>query len=698
MKVFEVSQIRNIAIIAGGGAGKTSLAEAILFDTKGTDRLGKVIEGSSILDFEPEEIARQITINSSLGYCEWKKHKINFIDAPGYADFIAEAQAALRVVDGALVIISITDGVKVLTEKLWRWANEYNLPKLIFLNKLDQERANFFQSLEEIKRAFNDKTILPIQIPLGEGDSFRGIIDLLAMKSLVYTGDTNGNFKEESIPGDLQDRANEWREALIEAVAESNDELLEKYLEGEKLSLDEIKQGLSIATRDGKIVPVLCGSATKNIGIHPLLDLIPLALPSPLDRQEAVGKNPRSSQQESRQASKEAPFSALVFKTFADPFAGKLSFFKVYSGELKADSTVYNATKGERERIGQAYAILGKNQKAVSMITAGDFGAVAKLKTTQTGDTLTDEKAPIVFERIKFPEPVISFAIVPKSKADEEKVSTALSRMIEEDPTLRITRDPQTKEMIISGMGEGHLEIILERLKRKFGLEVDMKTPKIPYKETIRSSVKVQGKYKRQSGGRGQYGDTWLELEPLPRGAGFEFVDKIVGGVIPKQYVSSAEKGVLETMTEGILAGYPVVDIRVILYDGSYHEVDSSDMAFKIAASLGFKKGVSQANPVLLEPIMGLEITIPEEYLGDVIGDLNARRGRVLNVEPGVKYQTVKAHIPLAEVLVYATTLRSVTGDRGVFTMEFSHYEEVPPVLSEKIIAKATEEKQAKQA
>lgn len=693
MKVFEVFQIRNIAIIAGGGAGKTSLAEAILFDTKVTDRLGKVTEGSSILDFDPEEIARQITINSSLGHCEWKKHKINFIDTPGYSDFIAETRVSLRVVDAVLVVIGITDGVKVLTEKIWRWTTEDYLPKLIFLNKLDQEMANFSQALEEIRQAFNDKTILPIQIPLGEGDSFRGVIDLLEMKSLVYNADTNGNFKEEPIPDDLQEKANEYREALIEAIAESNDELLEKYLEGEELSLDEIKQGLRIAAGSGKIVPVLCGSANKNIGIQPLLDVILLALPSPLERPEAVGKNPRSSQQETRQPSREAPFSALVFKTFADPFAGKLSFFKVYSGELKSDSTVYNATREEKERIGQAYAILGKNQQAVSVVPAGDFGVVTKLKATQTGDTLSDEKTPIVFEPIKFPEPVISFAIVPKSKADEEKVSTSMGRMIEEDPTLRISRVSQTRELILSGMGESHLEIILERLKRKFGLEVEMKTPKIPYKETIRNSVKVQGKYKRQSGGRGQYGDTWLELEPLPRGTGFQFVDKIVGGVIPKQYIPSAEKGIVEAMTEGILSGNQVVDLKVTLYDGSYHEVDSSDMAFKIAASLGFKKGMEQANPVLLEPIMRLEVTIPDEYLGDVIGDLNSRRGRVMSVEPGIKYQTIKAHAPMAEVLVYATSLRSMTGDRGSFTMEFSRYEEVPPNLSEKIIAKATEEK-----
>jgi elongation factor G len=698
MKAFEISQIRNLAIVAGGGAGKTSVAEAILYDTKTTDRLGKVLEGSSILDFEPEEVSRHITISSALGYCEWKKHKINFIDTPGYANFIAETQAALRVVDSVLMVISSVDGIKVLTEKIWQRADEYQLPKLVFINKLDQERANFLQTLEELKRVFKEQTILPVQIPLGEGESFKGLVDLLEMKAFVYErGDSNGIFKEEAIPADLQEKVVSWKETLVETVAESNDELLEKYLEGEELTLEEIKQGLRKAVCAGKVVPVLGGSATQNIGIQPLLDFIVSALPAPSERPEVVGKNPQSTQLEIRKPSKSDPFSALVFKTFADPFAGRLSFFKVYSGELKSDSTILNATRGEKERIGQIYAILGKNQKPVSNIPAGDFGVVAKLKATQTGDTLTDEKAPIIFDPIKLPEPVISFAIVPKSKGDEEKVSGALSRMLEEDPTLRVTRDPQTKEMILSGMGEVHLEVILERLKRKFGLEVEKRTPKIPYKETIRGTAKVQGKYKRQSGGRGQYGDTWLEIEPLPRGKGFEFVDKIVGGVIPKQYIPAVEKGILEAMNEGVLAGYPVVDVKVTLYDGSYHEVDSSDMAFKIAASMGFKKGVEQASPVLLEPIVSMEITIPEEYLGDVIGDLNARRGRVQGVEPGINYQTIRAQVPLAEVLAYATALRSMTGDRGVFSMEFSHYEEVPPHLSEKIIAQTIQEKQGKQ-
>jgi len=699
MKTYDISHIRNLAIAAGGGAGKTSLAEAILYDTKTTDRLGKVLDGSSILDFEPEEVARHITISSALGYCEWKKHKINFIDTPGYANFIAETHAALRVVDSVLVVVSSVDGVKVLTEKIWQRADEHQLPKMVFINKLDQERANFLNTLEELRRVFNNQGIIPVQIPLGEGDSFNGLIDLLEMKALVYDkGDSNGNYKEEDIPDEFIDKAKTWRESLIETIAENSDELLEKYLEGEELSPEEIRQALRKAVCARKVIPVLGGSAILNIGIQPLLDHIILTLPAPSERPEVVGKNPHSTEEEVRKPSRDAPFSALVFKTFADPFAGRLSFFKVYSGELKSDSVVLNATRGEKERIGQVYAMLGKNQRPVSQIPAGDFGVVAKLKATQTGDTLADEKAPIIFEPIKLPEPVISFAIVPKSKGDEEKVSSALNRMLEEDPTLRVTRDPQTKEMILSGMGEVHLEVILERLKRKFGLEVEKRTPKIPYKETIRGTAKVQGKYKRQTGGRGQYGDTWLEIEPLPRGKGFEFVDKIVGGVIPKQYIPAVEKGILEAMNEGVLAGYPVVDVKVTLFDGSYHEVDSSDMAFKIAASIGFKKGVEQANPVLLEPIMSMEITIPEEYLGEVIGDLNARRGKVQGVEPGINYQTIRALVPLAEVLAYATALRSMTGDRGVFSMEFSHYEEVPPHLAEKIIAKALEEKQAKQS
>lgn len=693
MKEYEIANLRNVAIIGSGSVGKTSLAEAMLFDAKSTDRLGSVDEGSSILDFEPEELARKISINSALAFCEWKKHKINLLDTPGYANFVFEALGSLRVVDSVLVVISATDGVKFLTQKVWQYADDRNLPRMVFISKMDQERANFYQSVEEARKFFGS-TLVPLQVPLGESDSLRGVVDLISWKAWVYDASGSGECREQEVPSEVEERAQPLRDQLIEAIAEGNDELLEKYLEGTRLSTQELREGLRVGTIERRIVPVLCGSAARNIGIHPLMDSMLECLPSPLEVPPIKGSHPKTSQEETRRPGKEEPLSAFVFKTFADPFAGRLSLFRVYSGTLRSDSSVYNASRGERERVGQVYAILGKQQRAIGAVGPGDFGAMAKLKATMTGNTLAEEKAPIQFEPIRFPEPVLSFAIVPKAKGDEEKISTALARLTEEDPTLKVSRDLQTKEMLVSGMGEVHLEVIVERLRRKFGVEVEMRTPRIPYKETIRSSAKVQGKYKKQTGGRGQYGDTWIEVEPLPRGAGFEFVDKIVGGVIPRQYIPAVEKGIVEAMEGGVLAGYPVVDMKVTLYDGSYHTVDSSEMAFKIAGSMGFKKGAAQASPVLLEPIMRLEVVAPDDCLGDVIGDLNSKRGRVLGVEPGINSQTIKAQVPMAEVLTYASALRSITGGRGGFTMEFSHYEEVPPHLAEKIVAEAAKNKE----
>ncbi len=688
---YETKELRNIALIAHGGAGKTTLAEAILFDAGVTDRLGKVDEGASVMDYEPEEIKRHITITSSFHNAEWNGHKINLVDTPGDANFIADTKNSLQIVEGAILIIDATSGVQVQTEKVWQYAQELGIASVIFVNKMDRERAEFFGILEEIKRDLGTNPVA-VQLPIGSEASFKGVIDLLRMKVLNYEDGIKERYREADIPEDLKDKAETFRANMIESIAEVDDQLLEKYLE-EGLTFDEILGGFKKGVKEGELVPVLCGSALKNIGVEPLLDLIVKLLPSPLEKGEWKGINSKTQREEERNPFETEPFSAFVFKTIADPYAGKLNLFRVCSGILNSDSMVHNSSRGIKERIGQIFEPQGKTQRAINPAVAGDIVAVAKLKETTTGDTLSDEKNPIVFKGISLPNPVISFAVEPKSKGDEDKMTSSLARFQEEDPTLRVYRDEETKEMILSGMGQVHLEVVVEKLKRKFGVEVELKTPRVPYKETITSQVKVQGKYKKQSGGRGQYGDTWLEMEPLPRGQGFEFVNKIVGGVIPKQYISSVEKGVLEAVEKGVLAGFPVIDVKVSLVDGSYHIVDSSDIAFKIAASMGFREGVLKANPVLLEPIMSLEVISPDESLGDVIGDLNSKRGRVSGVEPKTGYQVIRAQVPLAEILRYAIDLRSITGGKGSFAMEFSHYEEVPSFLVEKLTAQAKGEK-----
>ncbi|MFV1951292.1 MAG: elongation factor G [Nitrospinota bacterium] len=691
MKEYKIGALRNIGIIAHGNAGKTSLAEAILYDAGATDRLGIAGNSSSIMDFDPDEINRGITINSSLAYCEWKNTRINIVDTPGAANFIADTQGCMRVIDGAVVVIDAESGVQIQTEKVWGWADDYGIPRIVFVNKMDHDRANQIQIFDNIKKIFKQEPIR-FQLPIGEGNSFKGVVDLFRMKSLIFSGDGNGKFEEGDIPADMKDTVDQHREKLIESVAETDDNLLEKYLDSGELSGEEIRKGLKEGILNGKLVPILYGSAINNQGIQPLLDAIVDYLPSPEDRPPVKGVDSKTKEEVYKKASADEPFSALVFKTIADPYAGKLTIFRLYSGRLSSDSTVYNSTKGVTERIGQIYYIQGRKHTAISSVYAGDLAAVSKLKNTVTGDTFSDEKNPVIFEGIKFPKPVISFAVVPKAKGDEEKVSTSLTRLMEEDPAMKVSRDPQTKELIISGMGAVHLEVIIDRLKRKFGVEVTAKTPKVPYKETIRLSTKVQGKYKKQSGGRGQYGDTWLKIEPLTRDKGFEFVDKIVGGAIPRQYIPAVEKGVLEATQKGILAGYPVVDIKITLYDGSFHDVDSSELAFKIAASLGFKKGMPDCGPVLLEPIMNMEIVVPEENMGDVIGDLNAKRGKILGVTSNGRNQIINARVPMAEVLKYAPDLRSMTGGRGSFSMEFAIYEEVPAHVSEKIIAETKKE------
>ncbi|MFH0811618.1 MAG: elongation factor G [Pseudomonadota bacterium] len=688
MNAYETKDIRNVAIIAHSGAGKTSLGEAFLFNAKVTDRLCRVDDGNSVLDYEPEEVKRKTTISSAFHNLKWKKRIINIIDTPGDTNFITDTLTSLNIADSATLLIDAVAGVEIQTEKVWQTTQEKSISTLIFVNKMDRERADFYTALKSIEENLGAKLVI-LQLPIGKETDFKGVVDLLGQKALIFAPDGSGQFTKEEIPADLKDQAKKYREKLMEAVAESDDALIEKYLETGELSDEEITQGLSLGISNNTFTPVLCGAATLNMGVQPLLDLIADYFPSPQDRPPITIINSQTNAEGTLKVTSDGPFAGFVFKTISDPYTGKLTIFKIYSGTLNSDTTIYNATRRVKEKIGQLLKLEGKGQKPINPGIAGDIVALAKLKETTTNDTLSEEKNTVLFKKFEYPTPALFYAIAPKSRGDEDKITGALARLHEEDPTVQISRDEQTKEFLISGMGQIHLEVIVEKLKRKFGVEVDLKTPKVPYKETIKGKTRVQGKYKRQSGGRGQYGDTWLEIEPVTRSQGFEFVDKIVGGVIPKNYIPSVEKGVVEAMNEGVLAGYPVEDIRVTLVDGSYHDVDSSDMAFKIAASMGFKKGFMQATPILLEPIMKMEITVPEECQGDIIGDLNSRRGKVLGMDPKGKNQVVLAQAPMAEILDYDHTLKSITRGRGSFTMELAHYEELPAYLSEKIISAA---------
>ena len=682
----KVSMFRNVALIAHAGSGATSLAEAMLFASGATNRLGRVDDGSAVMDYEPEELKRHTSISSSFHHFNWKRHRVNLIDTPGDDNFLSDTKMSLQAADGAVVVLDAVDGVKAPTEKVWGFADELKLPRVLFVNRLDRERADYEGVVKEVRDIFKAK-VVPVCLPIGAEAGFRGVIDLLRMKALLYAADGSGKFKEEEIPAELAEAAEAAREELIEYAAEGDDALLERYLEGEKLSDLEINQGLRSGTLKGALMPLACGAGLKNMGVHPLLDMVVNLLPSPLEGHAPKAVELRSGQPKEVQRDPAGPFSALVFKTVSDPYAGRLSIFVVESGKVAADSTIYNSTKETRERLGQLFVLEGKGQSPVEEATVGDIIAVAKLKETATGDTLCDEKAQVKFEPVQPLPALISFAVAAKVRGEEDKVFAGFSKLLEEDPTLRLHRDPQTGEMILSGMGQVHIDATIDKLRRKFGVDVTLKQPRVPYKETIKGKARVQGKFKRQTGGRGQYGDTWLELEPQPRGAGFEFVDKIVGGVVPRQYIPAVEKGIVEAMGEGVMAGYPVVDVRVSLVDGSYHEVDSSEMAFKIAGSMGFKKGFMEANPVLLEPIMKVVVSVPDEFMGDVIGDLNSRRGRVLGMEARGKVQHVTAQVPMAEMLSYQPDLTSMTGGRGSFTMEFSHYEELPAHLAEKVIA-----------
>jgi elongation factor G len=686
----DIQQIRNVGIIAHGGAGKTTLAEALLFNAKATDRMGKVDDGSSNFDYDPEEIRRKITINTSFHHYTWDKVEVTLADTPGYINFEADTRSCLNVLDGAVLLVNAVSGVEVQTEKMWSLARGADVPVIAFVSKMDRERANHVKAVEEIADILKVPAV-PVQLPIGKEAEFRGVIDLFRMKALIYKGDT-GEFTLQEIPADLAAEASSAREKLVESCAESDDALIEKFLEGTTLTDEEIRNGFRAGVRAMRFLPVLYGSASRNIAIQPVLDLINFALPDPSYRGEIEGTNPKKKAAEKRPISANAPFSAQVFKTLADPYAGKLSIFKIFSGTLTPDMSPLNSSKDAVERIGQILRLEGKKQKALGSASAGEIVAVAKFKETSTGDTLCDPKAPIIFERPTSLEAVISFAVRPKTRNDEDKLGSSLTRMIEEDPTLRFRKDPQTNEFILAGMGETHVEVAVEKLKRVYGVEVELRTQKIAYFETLKGKAEAQGKHKKQTGGRGQYGDCWIRLEPQPRGKGFEYVDGIVGGSIPRQYIPAVEKGIVERMAKGVIAGYPVVDVKATVFDGSFHNVDSSEMAFKIAGSLAFKKAALAAKPVLLEPICEMEVVIPEENVGDIIGDLNQRRGRVLGVDALGKSQIVRCQVPLAEILRYSSDLRSITSGRGQFTMKVSHYEEIPAAIAEKVIAESKKE------
>ncbi len=680
MKEYPTSKIRNIAIVGHGGTGKTSLVEAMIFNTGVLKRLGKVDDGNTVSDFQPEEIKKQITISSATVPCEYRDHKINVLDTPGYADFYFEVIGALNVVDSMLVVLSATAGVEVQTEIVWRDFPE--LPKIAFINKMDRENADYYKSLNEMKDSFSDN-IVPVQLPIGSEQDFKGVIDLIKMKALLIESGS-GKTTEADIPADMLDDANNYREELIEAAAEADDDLLTKYLEGEELSNEEILAGIKAAATKGSAIFVFCGAALTNMGATQLMDFIVDCMASPDQGLLAEGKDIEND-----------PLVAHVYKTIADPYIGRITMFRIISGKMKSESAVYNANKEKDERIAQLLIMTGKEQAQVTEMHPGDIGALAKLSVTVTGDTLSTKANPVIIDPIVFPDPTFSVAIEPKSKKDEDKLSGSIGRILEEDPTIVVEKNIETKQTILKTMGDTHLEIIQEKLAKKYGVEVVSKEMRIPYRETIRANVKVEGKHKKQSGGAGQYGHVWIEFEPYAEGE-FAFDEKVFGGSVPRQYFPAVEKGLMEAIEEGVLAGYPVTNIKATLYDGSYHAVDSSEIAFKMAAKLAFRKGMESARPVLLEPIVNAEIEVPDQYMGDIIGDLNSKRGRVQGMEPSGSMQVIKAQVPLAEMARYTIDLKSMTQGRGKYKMEVSHYEEVPGQNTDKIIEKARREKEEK--
>ena len=684
---FPLDKIRNIGIMAHIDAGKTTTTERILFYTGKTHKIGEVHDGAATMDWMVQEQERGITITSAATTCTWKGHSINIIDTPGHVDFTVEVERSLRVLDGSVAVFSAKGGVEPQSETVWRQAEEYNVPRIAYMNKMDTTGADFFNAVQMMKDRLGANAV-PIQIPMGAEDQFVGLIDLVKMQAIVYGDDLGKDEEFEPIPEEYVEEAQKWRQNLLEAVAEGDDDLMEKYLEGEDLTEDEINATIRKMTCACKMFPVTCGSSYKNKGVQPLLDAIIAYMPAPTDVADIKGADPETGEETTRPSSDDAPFAALAFKIATDPYVGRLAFFRVYSGKLTAGSYVYNSSKGKRERIGRILRMHSNHRTEIEEVYAGDIAAAVGLKDTGTGDTLCDEKAPVILESMVFPEPVISVAIEPKTKADQEKMGIALGKLAEEDPTFRVRTDPESSQTIISGMGELHLDIIVDRLKREFHVDCTVGNPQVAYRETIRKAVKSEGKFVRQSGGKGQYGHCWLELTPLKPGEGFKFENKIVGGAIPKEYIAPVQAGVEEAMENGVVAGYPMVDIGVTVYDGSYHEVDSSEMAFKIAGSMGFKSGAAKADPVLLEPYMKVEVTVPEEYMGDVIGDLNSRRGRIEGMEARNGAQIISAFVPLSEMFGYATDLRSKTQGRGNYSMEVDHYEEVPKNIAEAIVAK----------
>jgi elongation factor G len=685
-----VDKLRNIALVGHGGSGKTSLAEIMLFKAGVTNRIGRVEDGNTVMDYEPEELRRQSSISSSFHQFTWKKHTINIIDTPGDQNFFNDTKLCMPAADCAIFLIDAVDGLKVQTEQAWEFAREFEMPCVIFINKLDRERADFARAFEEARSILDPKPIV-LQLPIGKEAALKGVVDLARMKAYSY--EAGGKAKEIDIPADMKDAVESERETFIENVAEAEDALVERYLDGEELTDEDIKAALTKGLLSRIFVPVLCGSATTNIGIDLLMDFIVASVPSPADRGAINALDESGENVVACEPDPSAPFAGFVFKTVADPYAGRLSIFRIVSGTLGGDGTFYNTNKRTRERYNQLLTLTGKEQKPAADAGPGSIVAVAKLKETTSGDTLCAENRKVKFATAEPIPTLISYALTAKSKGDEDKIFSSLSKLMEEDMGLKLDRNAETKEILLSGAGQIHIEVTVEKLKRKFNVEAVLNIPKVPYRETIKKKVRVQGRHKKQTGGHGQFGDCWIQLEPQPRGAGFEFVDAIVGGAIPRQYIPAVEKGILESSPKGVLAGFPCIDFKVTLDDGSYHAVDSSEMAFKIAGALAFRKAAEQANPVLLEPIMEVTITAPDEYMGDIMGDLNSRRGRVLGMDSAGRNQVIKAQVPMAEFLTYAPDLRSMTGGRGIYTMKFSHYDEVPAQISEKIIAEANKDK-----